>query len=91
MGQEHAQRPAGLSSSAPKIRPASGCTRSSGNVAALTSERLDAFRIAVAGDRHLARVPGADRLERLLVLAIGEISGGALIRAGAVRRVLAHA
>ena len=37
---------------------------------------LDAFRIAAARDRHLGGIPRADGLERLLVLAIGEIGGG---------------
>ena len=37
------------------------------------------------------RIPGADRLEYLLVLAIGEIGGGAVIRACPVRREMLQA
>ena len=54
-------------------------------------QRLDTLRIAASGDRDRGGIPGADRLERLLVLAIGQVSGGAMIRACPVRRVLPHA
>ena len=54
-------------------------------------QSLHAFRIAASGDRHLGPIPGADRLEHLLVFAIGQIRGGAVIRAGPVRRYLLQA
>ncbi len=52
---------------------------------------LHAFRIAGAGDRDISRIPGANSLERALVLAIGQVSRRPVIRSGPVWRVLAEA
>ena len=46
---------------------------------------LDLLRIPPSRDRHLIGVPGADRLECLLVVAIGEIRGRTLVHGLQVR------
>ena len=51
-------------------------------------QRVEALWISDARHRDLARVPGADGLEGLLVFPIREIGGRAMIDSGAVRRVV---
>jgi hypothetical protein len=52
---------------------------------------VNAFRTLAAGNRDLSSDPRADRLERLLLLAVGQIGGGAVNRSCPMRRVVTQA
>ena len=57
VGQDHPQRLPGVSSSALKSRPTTGCTRKQRQRAVADRQRLDTLRIAASGDRDLVRTP----------------------------------
>jgi hypothetical protein len=55
------------------------------------AEATDPLRIAAASDRDAGGIPRADRLERLLILAVGEVGGRPVVRPRAAWRELLQA
>ena len=88
MGQHHSPRRAGRIVFGAEGATENGLHAQQRQCRRADEQSLHPFRIAASRDRHLGRIPGADPLEYLVVLAIRQIRARAVIRAGPVRRDL---
>ena len=91
MGQHHSPRRAGRIVFGAEGATENGLHAQQRQCRRADEQSLHPFRIAASRDRHLGRIPGADPLEYLVVLAIRQIRARAVIRAGPVRRDLLQA